>query len=401
MILHMRAARRVPRAEYVVSILLFLAGMLSLFRHWLPWFGLGTLGGEGDGAITRATLEHWWHVSTGSAIDWRTPGWFWPARNTLGLTDTYVLFAVPYAIARDIGCSMFSAFDCSVAVFASTGYWTFVALMRRLGARLGVAAAFGFVFAFGSLVTMKLGHAQTYTIMLAPILGLLLVAAWRRSGWQSASIAAAAGLWFCAITLTAPQTGWFLALESAIATVIVRLATPWRAWVVHRRRLAGMVAGGVVGCLLGAVPIALTYLGTARNVRSWTEVRSFLPRPTDLVDVQPGNFLWHHSLYLTGVSNTQGRPVAEIALGFTPGLLVCAVLCLVVLLAKRRDWADGSNLDALAFACLAVPFVAWLLSAEFAGHSLWWLIYRIVPGGRGIRTPFRIQLPSLFFLCAG
>ncbi len=392
---------RVLRAEGVLSILLFLAGMLSLFRHWLPWFGLGALGGEGDGAITRATLEHWWHVSIGSAQDWKTPGWFWPARNTLGLTDTYVLFAVPYAIARGIGLSMSCAFDCSIAVFAVAGYWGFIALMRGLGARLGVAAAFGFVFAFGSLVTMKLGHAQTYTIMLAPILGLLLLAAWRRSGWPSACYTSAAALVFCAITLTAPQTGWFLALESAIVAVIFRMVTPRHAWVEQRRRLAMMAAGGAVGCLLGAIPVALVYAGTSKNHRSWHEVQTFMPRLTDVVNVQSRNVLWHHILYLTGISNTNGRPVAEIALGFTPTLLVVAVLSLLYVSSRQRARPDTPMLDALALACLATPFIAWLLTAEVKGHSLWWFIYRIVPGGSGIRTPFRIQLASLFFMCCG
>lgn len=397
--------------QRALAAALYLAGMLMMFRYeWLPGPGR-SLGDNEDGAILIATLEHWMRVFTGHAADWLSPGWFWPVEGTIAYTDTYFLFAFPYAAARLLGADPFASYEVAVAALATTGFWTFRALARSLGVGAMLATAFAYVFAFGSLAIFKLGHGQTYAVMLVPTLGLLLLHAWFRDGRRAAAaaLAAAAGVLYGLLALTAPQTAWFLAFDSALVAAIALAAAASggrfrrTSWLALLRRFAPLALGGTVGLAAGLIPVAITYQQTAtQRQREWSEVAVFMPRLTDILNVQPGNMLWHHLLYLPGIANLEGRPGPEVALGFTPGLLVAAVVGVAVIGWTRRPMdAQLGRWRALILGSLIAPIVAWLLTVEVDGASAWRLVFAYLPGAAGIRTPFRVQLVSLFFLCLG
>ena len=67
------------------------------------------------------------------------------------------------------------------STLAVAGFWGMVLLVRRLGAPVAVGAVVAFVFSFGVVPEFKLGHAQTYTMQLAPVLGLMLVSVGTKS----------------------------------------------------------------------------------------------------------------------------------------------------------------------------------------------------------------------------
>ena len=168
-----------------------------------------------------------------------------------------------------------------------------------------------------------------------------------------------------------------------------------------RRRggeLLPSVAGALGGLALGLAPVAVVYRQTiARRARDWTEVSAFLPRPADILNVQPGNILWHHLLYRTGIANLEGRPGAEVALGFTPFVLVATGVGLAIVLRLSEPTADLR----LAFGLLAAPLLAWLLTVQVGTNTAWHVVWQALPGASGIRTPFRVQVASVFFLCLG
>jgi hypothetical protein len=395
---------------WAVAALLYVLGLGLMFRFvWLPG-PARSIGDDADGAILVATLEHWFRVFEGAAADWRSPGWFWPATDTLGLTDTYFLIALPYALFRVLGLGLFDAYNAAVAVLATVGFWGFVALARRGGVPAAVAGALGLVFAFGALPTYKLVHGQTYAVMFAPILGLLLLAAWRRRGAPAAAAgwAAAAGLLYGLLTLTAPQTAWFLAFAAGLAAAVALLLTaldgalPRRAEAARLARQAVPVAaGGLVGLALGLVPVVLVYAGAlAGHRRAWAETLLYLPRFADVVHVQPGNLLWDDALHRAGITEMPGVPDAEIALGFTPALALVAVASFIALWPVRRV-AGRHPWDHAAQAFLVAAALGWLLTVNYGSVQPWHAVFDLVPGANGIRTPFRIQLASLFFLCLG
>ncbi|MBV9748726.1 MAG: hypothetical protein JO157_07920 [Acetobacteraceae bacterium] len=392
-----------------MTVALYAAGMALMFRFaWLPGPS-ASIGDTADGMILTATLEHWFRVFTGRAADWLSPGWFWPATGTLGLTDTYFLIALPYGVVRALGFGPFGSYTASVAVLATTGFWGLVGLTRRCGVPAAIAGAMAFVFAFGALPTFKLHHGQTYTVMLAPILGLLLHSAWRsRKGAATAAWAGAAGVMYGLMTLTAPQTAWFLGFSAGLAGIALLLLTvPFGVLPVSRKReellqkTVTIAAGGALGLAVGFVPVLLVYSSAlAGRRRFWADVLSFSPRFTDLLNVQPGNLLWEGPLRLAGITDIPGRSVSEMALGFTPVLALSALVALL-LLGRARRLAGPHPWDLPARAFLAAAFMGWLITVNYGAVAPWRLVFDYVPGASGIRTPFRIQLASFFFLCFG
>lgn len=372
---------------WAVAGLLFVAGMGLLFRGSLHG---GSLGDNSDGGIVMAILEHWVRVFTGRAADWRSPGWYWPAPHALGLSDSLFLLAVPYALARAAGAGWFVANDVAIATLATAGFWGMVILVRRGGAAVWIGGVAAFVFSFGVVAQFKLGHAQTYTMQLAPALGLLLVAAWeRRSGvW-----AAAAGLLYGLMLFTAAQTPWFLGLEAGLALLVgVWLGRRRIAWGLWWQRLPGLVVGFGAGLAVGMVPFLLLYRDSFGLVRNFGAAHFYSGWPRDYFNIPRGELMWFDLLERYGIAGSVGRPDPEVALGLTPVLALAAVAAVVWLLRRR---------EALGAAFLAAGLLGPLVAINWGWVEPWKLVFYLVPGGDAVRTPFRIELAAQFFLCLG
>lgn len=373
-------AARGPGAAWAVPLAIYAAGMALTFEGAL--WGPRSLGDNSDGGIALAILEHWVRVFTGQAADWRSPGWYWPAPHALGLSDSLFLVALPYAAARAAGAGWFLANDLAIASLATAGFWGMVLLVRRLGAPVAVGGVVAFVWSFGVVPVFKLGHLQTYTMQLAPMLGLMLVAAWRGApGW-----AVAAGLLYGLMFLTAAQTPWFLGLEAGVA-LLAGAALGRVEW----RRGARLVPPFALGLAAGMVPFLLLYRDSFGLVRDFSAAHFYSGWPRDLLNIPPGELMWSDLLHRVGVGEAAGRPTAEVALGLTPVLAVSGVVALV-LTARRR---------AGAAALLAAGLLGPVLAVDWGWVEPWRLVFWWVPGGNAVRTPFRIELAAQFFLCLG
>lgn len=363
---------------------LFAAGLWLMFRGALRG---SSIGDNSDGGIALAILEHWVRVFTGRAADWRSPGWYWPAPHALGLSDSLFLLAVPYAVARGLGAGWFAANDIAIGAMATAGFWGMVVLVRRLGGAVAIGGVVGFVFSFGAVPEFKLGHAQTYTMQLAPVLGLLLVAAWRRRSWWWAG---AAGLLYGLMLFTAAQTPWFLGLEAGGALLAgVVLAGRRIEW----RRGLRLAPGFGVGLAVGMVPFVALYRDSFGLRRDFSAAHYYSGWPFDLINVPPGEVVWFELLHRAGIAGNEARPVAEVALGLTPVLAAAGVVALVLMVRGRRP---------VVAALLAAGVLGPLVAIDWGGGvEPWRLVFWLVPGGNAVRTPFRIELAAQFFLCLG
>jgi len=389
--------------ERLVALALFLLGFGLMFRPIIAEGFHRSIGDGGDGLILIATLEHWFNVLSGHPVGggWRDPGFFYPYGNALGLTDNYFVYAIPYCALRLLSVGSLTAYTLVIGMFATIGYWAMYALGRRWPrSATGTAAIGAFVFAFGAMPMFKLYHGQTYTIMLAPAIGLLLLAA-RRQGplWRRLAYAGAAGLVYGAILFSAAQTAWFLGFVGMLAMLYwLARARPALAALRPALPLAGCFAAGLA---IAFVPTAELYMHGIglRHARSFAEAKGiFAPFVLDIIQVQPGNLLWFDLLKYLGIAGRPTRQLLEVALGYTPVFLGLTVAGAIVL--RRRAPPGRAEADDLAAeACVAGAILAWLLELNYFGTRPWWLVFHLVPGASGIRTPFRIQLAGLFFMC--
>ncbi len=114
------ATRDTPRRAFPMARLswgellapaLFALGFWRMFR---PIFAEGfarSIGNGKDGLLLIATLEHWFNLATGHGlgVDWRDEGIFYPVLGSLGFTDSYFLYAVPYCALRALAQGPFAS----------------------------------------------------------------------------------------------------------------------------------------------------------------------------------------------------------------------------------------------------------------------------------------------------
>ncbi len=393
--------RRAAALGWGLALLLFIGGMAMMLQDVLPNPLDHSFGDEGDGLVLIASLEHWWRALNGIPVGgtWRQAGFFYPIANPIGLTDSYLGLAVPYCVLRFFLVGPFMAFTATMVLFAAIGYWTGYWFCRVSGlADRAAAAVAAWIFAFGAVPLYLAGHAQTYTIMLAPTLGLCLLAAWRaQRGPARALWGLLAGLSYGLILLTAPQTAWFGTFVGGLVFlfyVALRRPDPRTApWAVPQA--AGFVAGALIG-LAATVYVNQPGQGPIHN-RSGGEIRFYLPMVSDVVHQPPIELLWNGLAGRVGLLADPARPIAEIALGFAPILLVTLLTGCGIVLVAGPQRGRYRTADATALACVATAVLCWLLQVQFYRHAVWTRLVMVVPGGAMIRTPFRIQDACLMF----
>ncbi len=389
------------RPDRWLAAALFAAGFMLVFRGWLFSGFDGIFGDDEDGYIALAVIEHWHHVFAGAA-HWTDPIFFYPQHGALGYTDAYFLFGLVEVPLRILGADTFTAFMLVMAALATAGFFGFRRLaVRHFGLPPAYAAVGAFLFAFGNVDAVKLIHAQTYCAMLLPGLCDLALSGWS-SKRRGALFGAAAGLLYAALFLTAFQTAWFfgcymLLLALLYPAVCGLAATRSLAWEMATLKRP-MVLAAACAFAAGIVPFLVLYLPVllGGHSRDFAEVASNMPEWRDLANVTPENAVWGAVLKWLTIAGRPDRPVWEVELAFTPGVLVVFIVGVVSLARRARRPLESGDPYLLMLGAAVVIF--WLLQMDYFGLRPWRAVWALVPGGKAIRYTFRSQLVANLFV---
>jgi hypothetical protein len=379
---------------YAAAVVVSLVASCLCFGEFVVSRGNLIAGDFGDARLTLALLEHWHNVYRG-LDDWLSPPYFFPVTRVLAYSATFFLQSLPYSVLRLAGCDPYVAFELTLWLLTQIGYASMIGLLRNLGIRRGFAILGAVLFAFSNLLHSRV-LPQAYTIMLVPLLLLCLVKGARAGAGRAASAPAwlsAAGALFSLILFSDFYTGWFLIFFAAIAAAIALLIQ----WRVALRCLAfagsnwpSILCLGVAATL-ALVPFVITYgpAIAAGQARSYAEVARNAMTFGDLFNVSTRNVAW--GWLMSRLGPRYSKVVWDY--GLPPGLLIAfAASCVVFCsgehrLARRRGELRAVLLAATAAAVLA----AWALICRTQGGSLWYLVWRIMPGAVAIRLIFRFQ----------
>ena len=394
-----------PQVWKVVETIIATALAIFLFLYFYRSFLLtnfnGVFGDLGDARILIAILEHWYAWISGSESSWQNPIYFFPARDTIGLTDAYFLYGLIYSGFRAIGLDMFRAFMAQMLLVTVIGFSSFLALARLVWNTSFLAAMTGAtLFAFGNMVAVKIGHAQVACTMLLPPVVLLVWFAASISPLWGTITSGIAGVIFALIFFTAYQTGWF-ATTFGVAAVAIYLALGnlgcLRLAFLRQRHIAAAVT---LGLCVGMVPFMAAYLPMWRAGKTYDfgSVLYSLPRFTDIINTGESNLAWGAILKSAGIAARPGRPLIEVELGYTP--LVFSLVCIATLVCAIRRYNRVSGPREELALTLGLTLIGyWLIELRYFGFPPWWLVYYLVPGGIGIRTTFRSQLVNNLPAC--
>jgi hypothetical protein len=388
-----------------VGVLVWTVGFLWLFRSWVFEGGDGIWGDQGDARLLIAWLEHWYRWFAGVETDWRSPIFFFPERNTLGLSDAYFLYALPYAALRALRLDPFTAFMVVMAFLSVIGFAGFMRLaIRHLEANILVASLGAFLFAFANMMAVKSNHAQSYCVMLLPVVIDLVATAFNSKRKCAIVLASFAGLLHGLIFFTAYLTGWFFTEFVLFAALFYALLLGPSRRLFLRIVLVEyryVILAYAVGFLTGIAPFIWLYApvvlaGYTRNIGDHVP---YMPWVTDIINVGGYNLVWGHLLEVIHVANQPKRPLTEVELGYSPGVFAIWITFTAILLARHHREPAAAGRDRLLLACGIALVAGWLIQLNWFGLRPWRAIYVLIPGATAVRTTFRAQIVDNLFAC--
>lgn len=381
----------------------WLVGQLVFFREqWFSGFDR-IMGDPGAARFIIYVNENWYQSLLGHA-SWRTPAFYFPVKNTLGLSDTFLLWQVVYTPARALGADPFLAYQVVLVASSALGFATFYLLTRTLWRppiALGLLGAA--IFAFSNALYANANHPQLFGVLLIPSVCLVGVASCRaaqRGERRGALWGAGFGALGVLVLYSTFYVGFFSMLAVVIAALLALIVAPRaalasvasavrRGWLV----LVGLALGAVVPGILFAV----TYVPALHAAGGYKlqSAKFFAPQIPDVLNVGLGNLLWGTSLVGSVVHGTSAQSERDYAV--TPILLVLSLLAASVATIRERRAASGTPrryssavLAATGVVLLLLP-MGWGSPKSTSGTFLWRAVYWI-PGASGIRAVDRISV---------
>jgi hypothetical protein len=395
---------KAPSSEGQLLFLPALAGLLlSLlvnFRSYLIDFNL-VPGDLGDSRLMVFTLEHWFSVFRGQE-SFYSLRMFHPDPLALAYADGLFLFGIPYSALRALGLDYFTSYQLLLVFLTAVGYIAWLALLRRgLRLRASIAVLGAILLTSLNALQVQADIGKLTAVHFFPLLIWLLWLSVEAKAGLSATLAAAgfaAGLGLLFFTSYYPA--WFLfftlILFAALAFLVEAfLLGPRIALSGFRRILGGrwqQLSLAVVVLLLSLAPFFATYapLVASDASRQFSLVLEFTPTIQDVINVSPLNYIWSPVLRALAF-DFRNR---EVQMG-SPILVALLALITALALARRvhrQGWRDVSGRDRLLVLLAATALAIVVISVKVNEVSLWYLVYRVVPGASALRALGRILM---------
>ncbi len=397
-----RGPRNLARAwsEVLLASLTAAACLAYIFRSFFLSGGDMFTGSPADSRLCMILLEHWWAVCRGLA-SFRDANYFYPARDVLGYSHTLLLFAPVYIPFRLLNLDTYFAFELTLMVFKALGF-AFCYAMLRATFRLSLAASLlgASLFTISNVSVLWSGHPQMWIVSFVPLLALLLDFYFRRA--SRAALCGAAFL-FGAIMFSEFYTAFFCSLASAAIAACWAGVEAWtgrgefmarlRRWL---RRAPGDLLTSVPYFLVWFILLVWVYYPVLRwtGGRGYSDAYQYIRDWREFADIGIYNWMWGPSL---GAFYSRHFPKTnEARMGLPVLMLLTVALATVVSLIQIRRGRKTSNPAPGAaprgIAILGLASAAlYLATVRFGTHTFWWVIYRVVPGARGLRIPGRIN----------
>ena len=384
--------------EYLILFILTLT--FTLIWHYACFkSGFDLMpGDDGDAFLNILAADSWSDVFRGE-MPIRQNRIFYPFEYGRGSTDLSLplcLLAAPWQYV--FGINIFHSALIVYGLLLFAGVFGMFYLLRNV-LHLNFIPALG-----GALLTIfcnacysKLIHTQFFFAYLLPLPAICVIRYcqnWQTNNKKKRVVyGMTATLTFAVIAYSNYYTAFFFALGAGIYFLIYsimlikkdkfkELLIPARTW--ELLLLAGW------GALLFA-PFIYIYmpLVASGNTHNWTAAQGLNPVITDIINIGPQNLLWG-KLYASAFPPIH-KYVYEHYYGLPPITLTAGVICLWYFIKKRK------NINPAYTVLAAAIFVMYLVSLKFMHKvSLWYFIWKFIPGGSAIRATGRIYVFLMF-----
>lgn len=384
--------RKIISNTFLVLFVFFLE--ICFFRQIIFDSNNDSLVGENvDSRLNALVMEHWFRAAKFKECVLDFP-FFHPIKGTLGYSDTVFLLAVPFVVLRYIGLNWLDSYNLTLILVHLFGGLSLLYLFRRqlkLGffpTLVGVITA-----SYSNAFFVKTGHIQLFTLSFVPLFVILILyffQACKQNILKKRIIYGVLTIFlFNAIMLSNFYTAFFLTIFICILLSIlfftqINLLSNVFFWI---KKHIKEVLIYVVIFMFSLIPFFRIYLPVVfeyGSIRSWAgETFKMLPSWFDFINVSDSNLVWYFPLKVREYE-------WELRTGFP---LLTFFLFIVVLvrffsLKMIKVCKTKHFIFYLAFSIL----ICFLLMIKFHSYSLWWFIYKFVPGGSSIRSVSRFTL---------
>lgn len=385
--------------SYVKSIFVFLVvcclGILSNFYPTLFSGFLNMQADPGDTRFNNYVLEHSFQVvfnqNYGGEL-W-SPPFFYPIKNVLAFSDNLFGTSPIYWLFRFFS-SPNLAFQLWMIAVSSFCFVSFALLMRHYRVNNILSAFSASLFSFGMPRVAQLGHQQLLPQFFTAFAFWFVWDFIRKPSNKRFILA----LIFTYLQLlSGVYLGWLLLFSLLITCVVAWAFDPRiksRLFEYVKSNYIAFASSTVLWFTLVAMLFA-PYLKAKQILggRSYLEVLGILPKFGSWLRPAPGT-LWS-SLLTSNAEDFLPWPGEHyLFLGFCVIFLTCFSLYTLV---KRKVLLSAER-ELLVKTCLLVSITLFVLSLRIGDFSLWYIVYKVIPGASAIRAVTRISLVIYFYL---
>lgn len=382
----------------VVLVILLIAVMEIIFFGQLFISG-NMIGNRGDARLNNLIMEHWYHVFCGKESI-NTLSMFYPVENTLSYTDMLLGFSIPYSILRVLGINMFVANKVVLIATHFFGSYCLLFLLIKIYKLQCPSAFIGVVtFSFANGYAVRIGHTQMMALSFVPFLLILLSLTVKE--FENTKKRRNYFLFFITMYALLAYTGWYTFYFFSIFAMIfmvIEFIMFWRykrggikeKWKLIQKFIPGLV-GYMIYFVVLMIPFLYWYLPTSKmsGNRSWTEVVFYSPEIADVINVSSNNWFMGKFIEKLNFSGFRNKGEGELAAGFSIVLIALVIFYIYSLLKRWNEKKASGELDSklifLAGFSISLVFSV-LLIVNSAGMSLWYFIYKLLPGAGSLRA---------------
>lgn len=384
-----------------IALLIGIACTLFIYREQIA-NGFSVLSGDPyDTVISASILEHWHRFYSGYT-SWSNADYFYPYKDTIAQTDGYFLASIPYQFLRMVGLDPLLSQEGAGMILRLAGFLFFYLFCRRTLALRRSSSIMGAIFfVMADASSSYIYRIQFDSLAFAPLLAMWIFDALKAAREDNSRdfilFGCLAAFTFSAWCLTCFYLAWFFVYFAIVFTIIYGACAPSEiaaTWTKLFRHWAGLITILIV-CLVFLSPFLHAYVSKAMQVgvRHWSDVVPYLISPAALALMRPdslGRALVDHAVAPFASLPSAVGEYSQI--GFSPVVVVALLVALFLSLRTKTEslpkWSAKAVVLTIIFCSIGVVTID--------GHSIWRVVYAVVPGAKALRVASSIFIFLVF-----
>lgn len=388
--------------KIIIGVLVFFILIFSEYFFFRNIIGTNKLFSDrGDGRLTMLLTEHWFNFFKGKE-KFGELAMFYPATNVLAYSDMFLFFGIIHSCFRFIGLDMFNAYKYTLILVHFIGTLSmYYLLSKKLKLNITWSLFGTFAFSFSSTYATHLGHTQLCACSMLPLLLIFIINFFENLEERRKKNIYA----FLTITwyLFILYNSWYIAFFTFVFVLMFILV--YLIGLIIQRKNPLKMFFNLIGKIGVEILIYLLYVGLSlipfvklylpvlkRNTHNFSSVGSvYIPEVIDLINVGENNWLLGNFIRYLKLSN---RSIGEADMGFSFVLFTTFIIFSMFYIRKRKKVISKD----IIFYSIITVFIGILFTIKISSNpiSLWYFIYKLVPGASSVRAISRYLLYLTF-----